>query len=89
MKTIWTMTFTIAVMVFAFNANLAMAQGEKQKYCRIFTYDENQQRVCKEWIWVENNKMDELHDPDRSDNKRDVADSGNEGSTSAASANDQ
>ena len=34
-------------------------------------------------------KIDELPDTDQADNERDVADSGNEGSTSAAQESDQ
>ncbi|MCY4038761.1 MAG: hypothetical protein OXF09_04805 [Hyphomicrobiales bacterium] len=41
-------------------------------------------------IWASNQpQVDELNDPDQADNERDIADSGNEGSTSAAGANEQ
>lgn len=43
----------------------------------------------KECVHAEAEQIDELKDPDRADNERSVADSGNEGSTSAASAGNQ
>ena len=90
MKTILTTTFAFALMVFVFNASLVEANENagKKKHCKIFTFDENQNRVCKEYIWVEN-QMDDLNDPDQPDSERSVADSGNEGSTSSASAGNQ
>ena len=88
MKTKQITAFAFALVVFAFNTNIVMAAEKKEKHCLIFTYDENQQHVCTEWIWVEN-QVDDLKDPDQADNERDVADSGNEDSTSAASAGDQ
>ena len=84
MKTILTTTFAIAVMVFAFNTNPAMA-GETNcpegqvpglfKPC-----------VPKKPDGSIYGEMDRLEDPD---NEKDVADSGNEGSTSAAQESDQ
>ena len=49
-------------------------------------YDEGDVRKAFEALAGE---IDGLRDPDQTGNERDVADSGNEGSTSAASANDQ
>ena len=90
MKTILTAIFAIAVMVFVFNATDAFAGGEeKKKHCQIFTFDENQNRVCKTWIWVENDQIDNLRDTDQTGGESAVADSGNEGSTSAAQESDQ
>ena len=89
MKTILTITLAIALMVFAFNTNPVMADGEKkEKVCRIYTFDENGNRVCKTWMWVEHH-IDELRDPDQAGNESEVADSGNEGPTSAAQESDQ
>ena len=98
MKT-FTTIFAITSMVLAFGApsNSVMAAEEKKKYCVTYTFDENQNRVCKTWQWVAaespekffGNNLDELEDPDQQDGGREVADSGNEGSTSAASASEQ
>ena len=68
-------TFAIAMMVFAFNATPSHAGVSYNDYeCT----DSRQGKVCK--------RISEIETPDR---ERDIADSGNEGSTSAASANDQ
>ena len=76
MKTILTTIFAIAVMVFAFNAP-AFAEGEG----------------CDGWdVWGGDchlSQIDELKDPDQADNESEVADSGNEGTTSAAQESDQ
>ena len=79
MKTILMTIFAIAVMVFAFNASLAFADGEG----------------CEGWnVWGGDchlSQIDELEDPDQADNEseNEVADSGNEGPTSAAQESDQ
>lgn len=82
MKTILTMTFAIALMVFAFNTTSASA-NEGTYHCM----------GLPAWLGEcdpdETAEIDELKDPDQKDSERDVADSGNEGSTSAASASDQ
>ena len=81
----------LAVMatVGVLHADNVMAAEKKQKHCRIFTFDANQNRVCKEWMWVENDQIDNLGDPDQADNESEVADSGNEGPSSAAQESDQ
>ena len=74
--------FAIATMVFAFNTPSAFAK-EGQYQCV----------GIPKWIGkcdTDNDiALDELHDPDRSDNERDVADSGEEGSTKETGASDQ
>ena len=81
MKTTLTTTFALAVMVFAFNANPVMA-GEDTFLCT--NEETGEQYVCPIF-----SSVDELRDPEQAGNEKDVADSGNEGSTSAASASDQ
>ena len=84
MKTLIT-TFAIAVMVFAFNANPVMANESnniKDEDCWIWK-QENGRRVCEREYFQ--SQINEIDDPV----EKDIADSGNEGSTSAASANDQ
>ncbi len=82
MKTIPTIIFAIAVMAFVFDANPAMAkeadcpEGQVPglfKACVPKKYDPSEERFYGE--------MDGLEDPG---NEKDVADSGEEGSTSAA-----
>ena len=94
MKTTLITTFAIAVMIFAFNANPAHATEESNKKVE----KELKSWVCPdggEPIWGTTRcrgktaQVDELSDPDQDGNERDIADSGNEGSTSAASAGDQ
>ena len=94
MKTTLITTFAIAVMVFAFNASPAHATEESNKKVE----KELKSWVCPdggEPIWGTTKcrgktaQVDELSDPDQDGNERDIADSGNEGSTSAASAGDQ
>ena len=82
MKTLIT-TFAFAVMVFAFNTSPASAESGTY-YCI----------GLPEWINYgdcaeDSAELDQLQDPDQADNERAVADSGDEGSTSAASADDQ
>ena len=97
MKTLIT-TFAIAVMVFAFNANPVMA-GEKAKEK---LHPDNVGDAFEDFGNVvkcgfegkgpnecENRVPYVERDSDEADNDREVADSGNEGSTSSASANDQ
>ncbi|MCY4038759.1 MAG: hypothetical protein OXF09_04795 [Hyphomicrobiales bacterium] len=84
MKTFIT-TFAIAMMVFAFNANPVMAnekcgEGYEKKRTGIWS------AYCAP---IQTSQMDELNDPDQAENERDVADSGEEGSTSAAGATEQ
>ena len=77
MKTILTITM-FALAASATTPAFASAEGD-----------------CEGWdIWGPNcglkvEKIDELNDPDQADNQRDVADSGNEGSTSVASTSDE
>ena len=81
MKTALITTFAIAAMVFAFNTTPAEAWSE---------YDQCRARGgsledCRQYA----EQIDELKDPDQAGNERNIADSGDEGSTSAASAGDQ
>ena len=85
MKTLIT-TFAIAGMVFALNATPVQA-GDQEKClwgdkaaCKRHIESSTGQRVSE---------IDDLHDPDQADKEREVADSGNEGSTSAASTSDR
>ena len=75
------LTFTFAVTVFAFNASPVFAKSAFDKCMDAW----NNEAACREHLA----KLDGLRDPEQSDNERDVADSGNEDSTSAASASDQ
>ena len=81
MKTTLITTFSIAVMAFAFNAGSAQAIGDTATCYDEYTCNKNKNVAS----------VDEIRDLDQTeaDNERDVADSGNEGSTSAASTNDQ
>ena len=87
MKTILTTTFAIAVMVFAFNANVlaneAQLESLKTIDCNISASGtvEAHKQDCPE--------ISELEKPDQAGNESEVADSGNEGSTSAAQESDQ
>ena len=78
MKMTLVTAFAIALIVVASNVSPAQAIGDVAT-----CYDEY---TCNKNKNVAN--VDELQDPDRTDNERDIADSGNEGSTSAASASD-
>ena len=90
MKTMLIATFTIAVMVFAFNATFSYATEESNKAVK---------KELDSWFCPDGGKpdilgnkcegktvqqMDKLRDPEQAGNERDVADSGEEGSTSAA-----
>ena len=78
MKTTLITTFAFALMVFAFNVTTSYA-GDKDG-C---THLQKIMGTCH------TAQIDDLKDPDQPDNERSVADSGDEGSTSAASAEDQ
>ncbi|MCY4038217.1 MAG: hypothetical protein OXF09_02020 [Hyphomicrobiales bacterium] len=70
-----TITFAFALMVFAFNANPAFAHAQTDD-CPGY----------KAWgLECYFSQIDEVDDPSQEGNERDVADSGEEGSTSAAS----
>ncbi|MCY4031824.1 MAG: hypothetical protein OXF05_06875 [Hyphomicrobiales bacterium] len=74
-------TFAFALMVFAFNANPAFANEEKQPLCQVGKWYEP--RVpCDQVV-----EIDEIQD--QADNENTIADSGEEGSTSAAGATEQ
>ena len=81
MKTILTTTFAIAVMAFAFNATPAEA-WTKYDQCRATGGSVDD---CRQYA------EGDLHDLDREENESEseVADSGNEGPTSAAQESDQ
>ena len=67
--------------VFAFNATPSHADEKAQcKWIEVW-------QKCEKYR--ENAQIDELQDSDQADNERDVADSGEEGSTSAAEASEQ
>ena len=77
MKTILMTIFAISVMVFAFNAPPAFADGEG----------------CEGWnVWSGDchlSQIDELKDPDQdNESENEVSGSGNEGPTSAAQESD-
>ncbi len=81
MKTILTtITFAFALMVFAFNANPVMANEEEECWWW------GAQEKCEKYN--QSAQVDDVEDPGQADSERDVADSGEEGSTSAAEAND-
>ena len=81
MKTTLTTIFAIAVMVFAFNPSPVFAKSAFDKCMDAW----DNEAACREHLA----RLDDLKDPDQQDNERDVADSGDEGSTSAASADEQ
>ena len=87
MKTTLTTTFAFAVMVFAFSADPIAAGGKGvDKYECQGPTDPH----CQPDVFTELEGLDGVgKDSDQTDNGREIADSGNEGSTSAASANDQ
>ena len=99
MKMILTTTFAIALMAILFNPNISMAKEKAEedlsvigdpiidfgKWIDCAAGDELVERCnqkLKDGTFSENESGD-------ADNDRDVADSGDEGSTSAASADDQ
>ena len=100
MKTLIT-TFAIAVMVFALNTpSPAFATEESDRKTKDFFFppsvgtgcvDPNTGSIMEGTTNCEqyHSSIDDLKDPDQVDNERDIADSGNEGSTSATSASDQ
>ena len=81
MKMILTTTFAIAMMVFAFNTSPAFAKSAFQKCMDAW----NNEAACREHLA----KLDNLRDPDQAGGESAVADSGNEGTTSAAQESDQ
>ena len=92
MKTILTKIFAIAVMVFAFNTNPAMASGAGDtgtKCPKGYHWGKmtgGKMACLNSSVYSE---LDELRDPDQAGNESEVADSGNEGSTSSAQESDQ
>ena len=92
MKTILTTIFAITVMVFAFNANPVKAKVshgsnfDTWANCPDSKLKMNRER--NKWICTAE-KLNELDNLEHADNERDIADSGEEGSTSAASTDDQ
>ena len=93
MKTILTTIFALALMVFAFSTNPVMAGGSKCPKGYHWGKMTGGKYAClnsKVYGQIdESQQIDKLKGPDQQDNERDVADSGNEGSTSAASTSDQ
>ena len=79
MKTILTTVFAIALMVFAFGSTPAEAWSEYDK-CRA---NGGSLDDCRKYA------EGDIRDIDQADNESEVADSGNEGSTSAAQESDQ
>ena len=79
MKTLIT-TFAIALMTFAFDAAPSYANEAADKVFGC-TDEKRDKAMCK--------RVDNVRDPDQAGDERAIADSGDEGSTSAASANDQ
>ena len=99
MKTILTTIFAIAMMVFAFNTNPVMAKEappEGTEECKNMGYEGSHGKnyefntiLCyrgnvRKWFSA---SLEELESPDQAGSA--VADSGEEGSTSAAGVNDQ
>ena len=83
MKTILTIIFAIAVMVFAFNTDFVMAR-EASPDC-----PDGQGWAGEPYGCIDVSQMENLKDLDQTDKETDVADSGNEGTTSAAQESDQ
>ena len=81
MKTILTTIFAIALMVFAFNTNTVMAGDPPGKFLPD-CHRNPTQKGC------EVAEIDSI-DSNQVENEKDVADSGNEGTTSAAQESDQ
>ncbi|MCY4038763.1 MAG: hypothetical protein OXF09_04815 [Hyphomicrobiales bacterium] len=82
MKTTRTTIFAIAVMVFAFNANLATAIEREIKFIPD-CHRNPTQAGCQVA------EVDDLNNPDQAGDESEVADSGEEGSTSEAGATGQ
>ena len=104
MKTTLITTFAFALMVFAFNVSPAFAKEGSDIANKIdnFLFPPSVGTGCVDpktgsimegttncEQYHSHNEIDNLEDPDQADNERAVADSGDEGSTSAASTNDQ
>ena len=83
MKTILTTIFAIALMVFAFHATPSHANGEVLEDIKCDFAD------CSDPDNPRFPSLTEVDDPNQTGNEEDVADSGDEGSTSAASADEQ
>ena len=83
MKTLIT-TFGIALMVLALNTSPASAKG----FVTDTTRDTSKCTKNPDGSIISCPQVADVKDPDESDNERDVADSGDEGSTSAASTSD-
>ena len=79
MKTILMTTFAIAVVVFAFNVTPSYAGEDDLENIKCSFAD------CSNPADPTFPSLTEVNDPDQADNERDIADSGDEGSTSAAS----
>ena len=92
MKTTLIATFAFALMAFAFNNNPAMAKARHgsnfDTWANCPDSKLKMNREANKWICTAEN-LNELDNPDQADNERDVADSGDEDSTSAASADEQ
>ena len=99
MKTILTTIFAIALMVFAFNTNSVMAKEKAEEDLSVLG-----DPIIEFGKWIECAVGDEMvescndklnngtfseNESGDVDNEKDVVDSSDEGSTSAASANDQ
>ena len=76
-----TAIFAVALMVFAFNASPVFAKSVYEKCMDAW----NNEAACREHLA----KLDNLRDPDQAGGESAVADSGNEGPTSAAQESDQ
>ena len=83
MKTMLTAIFAVALMVVAFNASPVFAKSVYEKCMDAW----NDAVACRK----HRANLDTLNDPNQTDNENEsaVADSGEEGSTSAAGADDQ
>ena len=82
MKTLITTSALALMIVFAFNAAPSHASEEEQ--CRWW----GDMKKCDKYR-PQTAEIDEMKDPDQVENERDVADSGDEGSTSEAGAIEQ
>ncbi|MCY4038776.1 MAG: hypothetical protein OXF09_04880 [Hyphomicrobiales bacterium] len=92
MKPMLTTIFAIALMVFVFDANPAMAQRDdtERNRCVHAGNTWTKEGVCKITSWWDLFAFeDEDENSDQEGNERDIADSGEEGSTSAAGATEQ
>ena len=80
-------TFAIALMVFAFSADPVMALGSKCGDGYHWGKGTGGKYTCLNSAIY--GQVDDLRDPDQAGNESEVADSGNEGPTSAAQESDQ